>query len=124
MHNYFKPWRRKAGVVTLVMALVLMGVWIRSMFYQDGLMIFGKRLTMIATAAGSLSWAVQEPDDGVQFSESWHWLSNPIKPDNDNDMHATEILGTPTYIHYSPIVISLTILAGFLLLWPVRRSKP
>lgn len=30
MSNYFKPWRRKIGVVTLVMACVFAAVWART----------------------------------------------------------------------------------------------
>ena len=30
MREFFKPWRRKIGVVTLVMACVLMAGWVRS----------------------------------------------------------------------------------------------
>ena len=30
MGNFFKPWRRKIGVATLVMALVVTGAWVDS----------------------------------------------------------------------------------------------
>ena len=35
MGSYFKPWRRKIGVVTLAMACVFAGGWIRSMCRYD-----------------------------------------------------------------------------------------
>ena len=35
MGEFFKPWRRKAGLLTLVMALMLMAGWVRSPFVTD-----------------------------------------------------------------------------------------
>jgi hypothetical protein len=35
MGDFFKPWRRRIGVVTLVMACAFMGWWVRSQFYYD-----------------------------------------------------------------------------------------
>jgi hypothetical protein len=39
MHTFFHGWRRKAGVVTLVIALVFIGGWIRSMSLLDVLQL-------------------------------------------------------------------------------------
>ncbi len=35
MPNYFKPWRRKIGVVTLVIACAFAAGWVRSDIYAD-----------------------------------------------------------------------------------------
>ncbi len=35
MRDFFHGWRRKTGVVTLVMALAFMGGWLRSLMVQD-----------------------------------------------------------------------------------------
>ena len=35
MHDFFRGWRRKVGCVTLVMACVVAGLWVRSQFYRD-----------------------------------------------------------------------------------------
>lgn len=35
MGDYVKPWRRKFGVATLVLACVLMAGWVRSMEYEE-----------------------------------------------------------------------------------------
>jgi hypothetical protein len=42
MHTFFYGWRRKVGVVTLVMACVFMGVWIRSRVAPDTITIFAR----------------------------------------------------------------------------------
>ena len=39
MGDYFKPWRRKIGVLTLVMACVFMGAWVRSNSILDELLL-------------------------------------------------------------------------------------
>jgi hypothetical protein len=35
MHTFFHGWRRKAGLVSLVMALAMFGLWMRSMVHYD-----------------------------------------------------------------------------------------
>jgi len=35
MREFFRGWRRKIGVATLLMALVLMGGWVRSLYVVD-----------------------------------------------------------------------------------------
>jgi hypothetical protein len=45
MGVYFSPWRRKVGVVTLLMACVAMSAWVRSQITQDTLTIgFGSSI--------------------------------------------------------------------------------
>ena len=40
MGEFFKGWRRKAGLVTLAMAVVLMVGWMRSYVFHDELLLF------------------------------------------------------------------------------------
>lgn len=37
MHELIRGWRRKAGCIVLTMALVLLGLWLRAHFVQDGI---------------------------------------------------------------------------------------
>jgi hypothetical protein len=39
MATYFKPWRRKIGVMTLMMACVFMAAWLRSYKISDRLLL-------------------------------------------------------------------------------------
>ena len=39
MHEFFQPWRRKIGLLTLMMALALAGGWVRSPFVEDSIEI-------------------------------------------------------------------------------------
>ncbi len=41
MYEFFHGWRRKLGVVTLVMACVAMGGWVRSQYVQDTILLPG-----------------------------------------------------------------------------------
>ncbi len=62
MGNFFKPWRRKIGVVTLLMALVSAGGWVRSLTITDA-MSFGQpnaHHVMISTNA-EIRWAKITP---------------------------------------------------------------
>jgi len=67
--GYFKPWRRKLGVVTLVMACVFAAGWIRSGDSQDRLatMLTPKCVGMIfsdkSCIAISLAWATDNESD-------------------------------------------------------------
>ena len=55
MGEFFKGWRRKAGVVTLVMALAFLGVWARSFRKVDNLVLaFGEISWKLGSKRGNL----------------------------------------------------------------------
>ena len=59
MREFFRGWRRKAGCVTLVMALVFMAGWIRRLLISDILLI-GVAVdsdTLLTSTEGGLCWA-------------------------------------------------------------------
>lgn len=127
MGEFFNGWRRKAGLVTLVMACVLTAGWMRSMGYQDAVMIFGeKRCLMIASANGSASWVLEETSEDTPAYDraTWYWINRPITSDNGNEFHATHGLGTPRFIHYWSLVVPLTLLSAWLILIKPRKVKP
>ena len=63
MGGYFKPWRRKIGVVTLVMACVLMAGWVRSLTVADHIDIpRNNRLHMLNSRHGHLVYCQFEQD--------------------------------------------------------------
>lgn len=62
MKEFFHAWRRKAGVVTLVMALVLTGMWFRSRVSLDLLEInFQGRCHQFESCAGIINYSC-DPD--------------------------------------------------------------
>lgn len=86
MGMFFHGWRRKTGLVTLVMACVCMGGWLRSFSFMDQLRIPDHRRQQIHvfhSLNGALRWIRieqgAEPDD-VLFTPNWMVVSRKTKP--------------------------------------------
>ena len=64
MGDYFKPWRRKIGCVTLVLACLFMAGWVRSSFFIEGVVIpIGmKSSASLVSSDSSLIWLTQQGD--------------------------------------------------------------
>lgn len=60
MREFFKGWRRKVGLVTLVMALVFTGGWLRSRFFEDSVII----------PRSSSSWRVASNQYGIHLVDA------------------------------------------------------
>jgi len=58
MGEFFKPWRRKIGVMTLLMALVFMAGWVRSLVYNDDIRVFVGKQTVheLHSSPNGLAW--------------------------------------------------------------------
>jgi hypothetical protein len=91
MGSYFKPWRRKIGVVTLMLACVLAANWICSAFAERCLNLFGIGLyfTPEATEVVTVNsmcivgifvvshWLIVIP---LTLLSAWLLLSKPRRP--------------------------------------------
>lgn len=81
MRDFFHGWRRKAGVISLVMACVLMGTWVRGHFIVDRLSYYPKGAPMqwLATSPHGIEWAGCEQPG--QFADdtflNFRWASGP-----------------------------------------------
>lgn len=62
MLTLFNSWRRKAGSITLLMALMLVVVWGRSYFYEDHIWIAFRRQRALA---------IHTAVDHVAISSEW-----------------------------------------------------
>jgi hypothetical protein len=58
MGEFFKLWRRKIGVLTLVMALAFSGAWVRSLTVEDQFLVHGDRDTdhVLSLATEGFAW--------------------------------------------------------------------
>ena len=146
MSDFFKGWRRKTGMVTLVLACAFMGGWVRSRSTYDAWAIpslgrvFGlqsKKTEIYCTC----TWLTA----GGDISEGHHWprwSSFPIEPKNPNfipfedRIHSKFRLGEFEFVRassdysgqsyimltlpYWSAVLPLTILSAFLLLTKPR----
>ena len=97
MGDFFKGWRRKAGVVTLAMAMLLTDAWIRSISTRDsvGFRLFGK-WNVAASEEQSLQWGAEVP---------------------------STILWNVWTVPYWSIVLPLTLLSAWLILAKPRNAK-
>ena len=113
MGDFFKPWRRKIGIVTLMLACVFAAGWVRSQYKAD---VFIMPLNessngVISSRNGEIQWATAE----------FNHIGKPYEPDG-----LTELKNLPTVLRsvpYWPIVIPLTLLSAWLLLSKPRQSK-
>ena len=144
MNTFFHGWRRKAGVITLVMACVLCCGWMRSRSKLDTVSIpILNRFHLLASARGELGWLSV---DGLG-DEVWQWKSEettevPVPPwcaemtltdvmerlqlglEVDGIMRGEKNGRKPRLwrISYLPVVLALTLLSASLILWKPRKK--
>ena len=122
MGEFFKGWRRKAGLVTLAMALLLTVAWMRSRFTYDAIAFdIGSQQQLIISIEDSITWwsFPDEIDDG-------NWVS--ISPSEwteaaDDFAEVQAKLGFREWI--VPVwcmVLPLTLLSAWLILGKTRHS--
>ena len=147
MSEFFQGWRRKIGAVTLTMACVVMGLWVRSSFLGDSLAfsVGGDRYLWLASFRQSLMLIVVRTSDTDFAGLVPQWDTQPVivadqppwddpniewvwrlghygygvssRP--DQDFH----VGMLVFPHWS-VVLPLTALAAFLLLTKSQKSNP
>ena len=78
MGEFFRGWRRKIGVVTLVMALLFMGGWVRSLSIQDVLSFHSGRHTSEHLSSVKCVLVLQrgEIDDAEYMMTFPKWTAN------------------------------------------------
>ena len=133
MHTFFHGWRRQAGVVTLVMALALMSGWIRSLSVTDScqLPVGGRWQAGCVSHRGRFSCGWTDLEGAMDYE--WRTVPNhgPI---------ALRIRGlyfdftggqapnpsgklSPHIIPYWCVVLPLTLLSAYLILWKPRKRE-
>lgn len=149
MRGFFKPFRRKVGVVMLGLACFVMVAWVRSIFIGDHFSFAadGRKRTRLISADGYLnlneehySWQIPSLPNSV-------WESAPRRPtesDDSDDVDAPMIwewsafgidvgefshdpgLGDVRHffccVPYWSIVLPFTLLSAYLLVTKPRRS--
>jgi hypothetical protein len=104
MLEFFKGWRRKFGVLTLLMACVFAAGWVRSLIVADRINFFGAQM---------LSW----------HGEIMRCVAVLVRTQIGSQT-VTSAQETPIWtIPYWSIVIPLTLLSAWLLLSNPKRSK-
>jgi len=119
MGKFFKGWRWKIGVLTLVMACVLMGGWMRSFVATD---VWFASTSRIASLNGNFEWMsfdnapkhfIRRRSFGADQRDSINGAWAVLKTEHPNKM---------TRIPYWSIVLSLTLLSAYLLLAKPKKA--
>lgn len=129
MRAFFKGWRRKVGSVALLMAIGLAVLWMRSKFAADSFQFYvGNQGHELASCRGGLSWGSW--DSGPQ-PWNWHTVSDEDISVRIGEDSLAEILGRQAALYpsfrfwiamYWWLVLSLTLLSCWLILWKPRRQ--
>ena len=133
MGEFFKGWRRKIGVLTLVMACVFMAGWVKSHRSFDVFMSpLGKHWVLIVVSTkgavtcvqwnlpfnelpGFVSHNLVEPWNSIDIA---HHYDNQVD-ENGNQPPKSICVGP---VRYWSVVIPLTLLSAYLLLLKPRKK--
>ena len=117
MGEFFKGWRRKAGLVTLVMVCLLTAWWMRSYVRVDVLLIQkSQRYHNLGSHRGHLYWI--SPRRTAPDAISWHSGDTEYARGLRNDQVLPD-----TAIPYWSLVLPLTLLSAWLILVKPRKAK-
>ena len=116
MREFFHDWRRKAGLVTLVMALVFMGLWLRSFAFWDKVRIPSNGFE---SNNGGVAWSRMYDISGFSL---WSWTTSPVAPKHWNDVGNSWKFTEGTWsVPYWVIAIPFTLLSAYLIFSKPRR---
>ena len=124
MREFFHGWRRKAGVASLLMGLVVFGALMRSTIITDTLWInSGTHFHYFQSSRGFFCWHSRPSPNPA----TWKWSSEPNRYDEDIGSWTRIIRREPTHparggsitIAYWPFVAVLTLASAYL-----RVCKP
>ena len=94
MWSFFHGWRRKAGVITLVMACAIMGLWVRSRFFDEVIRfrVGAHAVNDFQLLESGFSWAsIWEPSDAPRvWMEDGMPCVNTLIDDGMNVQWASE----------------------------------
>lgn len=135
MQKFFRGWKRKLGVVTLILACVFAAGWVRSLIVIDEMSFYiAGRDHGFGSALGLIAW--RSIDNHAQ-NPSIRWITETIKGSGhtaeslvtqfessfylQKSLHPTQFIAT-----YWSIVVPLTFLSAWLLLSkpPATNPKP
>ena len=142
--SYFKPLRRKFGVLTLGLACVFMSAWVRSLTIHEGIIFQASQSSdqRLISFQGAIHWCWLDGSSDRQSFPSVKWLSSPHRTNlmvinparswrwrfagfgiHDRTYDENEMF-TVLLIPYWSIVIPLTLLSAWLILSKPRTKQP
>ena len=131
MGEFFKPWRRKVGIVSLLMALVFMGGWVRSGNWAD--VFYSRSGYALMSAKHHLTWLRVRGVGSQSRRPFLKWESDDFSEEpwaynnkfSDRQIVTKFFPGNLTMwaVPYWSIVVPLTLLAAWLLLSKPRNAN-
>lgn len=148
MHTFFHGWRRKAGVLSLVIALATAGMWARSRVIVDTFEIRPNDTSVFAVQFHLRAFEVEHRWRELHTedlflsnrTQGFHWISNRIYGSEPQQILPSyrrgryvagnsHLRGTSEgematlTVPYSTSVLSLTLLSAYLILWKSRKKS-
>lgn len=149
MGGFFKPWRRKIGMVTLLMACLFTGGWVRSGSTRDlfNFPISETRLLILESNCGKVEWNLYENQAGIPACDfhysletrdnaflfdglqpKWQWSGYGFQAGVYEYLNTaggrTEMTSHICKLPYWSIVTPMTLISLWLLLSKPRNSTP
>ena len=136
MGDFFKGWRRKIGVVSLVMACVFMGGWVRSFVFGDyfqwncGCCSTNGNLLITPPDLSEIHWEWPEwsvtnvsaaEEESTLNEMPWKWRFMGFGDGEFSIFFGAKI--RVILLPYWSLVIPLTLISAFLLLIKPRKSN-
>jgi hypothetical protein len=144
MREFFRGWRRKAGLVTLVMACLVNVAWMRSQFGRDAYAIRrGNDYQVIATSRVGVLWNHKVVPENTQviYDPGWEYSTYSENEPPDFRLHIdvyqvdwrwrlcgfdfgeyrTKGINRYWVIPYWSISLPFTLLSAYLILWKPRK---
>ena len=152
--GYFKPCRRKLGVVTLVLACSIMGMWIRGRFKVDSIYFLHRDFVSEGNGINFVRFVPKDPNlvyfeifpiRSSTYAPHWDSYENPSNLDHwsfrrfgfgynerysgwggsrGDETFQTTLTRQIWRVPYWSIVIPLTLTSAWLLLSKPRANKP
>ena len=120
MHTFFHGWRRKAGCVTLVMAIAVGGMWARSLVVMDRVWFCrNAQLHHVISFDGVLSWWKRPQTPPSPAIPSLGWSSTTF-----DELTTVALYQSTWHIQFKTLAIPLTLLSAYLILWKPRKRPP
>ncbi|WP_029247179.1 hypothetical protein [Schlesneria paludicola] len=132
MREFFRGWKRKFGVVTLLMACAVMAGWVRSLSVIDEVAIYTTgREHAFGSAFGYFAWQSTDAHT-TNTKRFWDWNAQPtigsgltsesLVKQFESSLTSLESLHPQQWmLSYWLLVIPLTLLSAWLLL---SKSRP
>jgi hypothetical protein len=140
--EFFKGWRRKTGLVVLAMAMLPTVGWVRSYVIRDTVSVrYQMSCHIVMSVDGGIGWVnlpTATRDDGIHFSSNRihrggsHWADFDVERRSDwwgfSNGKATFLAQSRNPIiiaiwiaPYWSLVLPLTLLSAWLILWKPRK---